>query len=105
MKENLVGLCLQNRFGGWCYKNFSIEEEAIFKTIEEENNKIKILAFVIEEEKDNLTLTPAQVKGERGLSFKQFSCCFGDIVSLLIDNIWNEIDAIWVHKQRECINK
>lgn len=103
LKERLIELCLQNKFGGWSYKNFSIEEEAIFKTIEGED-KYRIIAFIIEENDNSLTLTPAKVKGEKGLLFKQFINCFGDIVNLLIENAWDSIEAIWIHNKYEDYN-
>lgn len=98
LKEDLIHQCQQGEFGGWSYKYFSLGEEAIYKSISG-NGTTRIVAFVIEEEEDGLVLSPAQMKGDSDLSFNQFSNCFGDIVNLLINNLWKSIEAILIKKR------
>lgn len=92
-----IDKCINNSINEWRYKQFSIGENAIFKTIEKGGNTI-IIAFLIEEIDEGFTLSPAQIKGERILSFSEVTSFITEIIGLLVNKMWDSIDHITIVK-------
>lgn len=97
LNEKLIELCVKNSFGGWSYKTFSLVEEAICKSIQEDGHSGYVV-FMIEDKDDSLIMTPAKIKGEVNLPFHLFSDCVGRIVNLLMVNLWDSISEITIRK-------
>lgn len=97
LKEKLIDLCVNNAFGGWSYRTFSLVEEAICKSIQEDGHS-GFVVFIIEEKDESLIMTPAKIKGEVNLPFNLFSACVGRIVNLLMEKLWDSVSEITVRK-------